>query len=104
MRNLKVLLVLLTLSVFVISGSVVVPTSSLITLAALAQRHHISATWICNGNALLLQGPSNIVIISFNSESVGCSGQKISFMDVMAEYSGFLEPSLGEEQGALSLH
>jgi hypothetical protein len=66
-----------------------IPTSSLITLTALAQRHHISASWICNGNALLLEGPSNIVVISFSSESVGSNKQKTSLMDVMQEYANF---------------
>ena len=80
-------------------GSVVVPTSSLITLTALAQRHHIAATWVCNGNALFLEGPSNIIVISFNSESVGSNKQRICLMDVMEEYTGWTQCRGAQEQG-----
>jgi hypothetical protein len=70
----------------VVTGSVMIPTTSLIALTALAQKHHATYNWICNGNAILLEGPSNISVISFNSDSVGRNNEKVNLMDVMEEF------------------
>ena len=68
-----------------------IPTTSLITLTSLAQRHSITFSWICDGNALLLDGPSNITVVSYNSESVGPNQQQLQLMDVMKDYKPFHE-------------
>lgn len=54
------------------------PTSSLVELTALAHRNYVSTTSMSSADAIMLEGPSSIIVISHSSES--------NFMDVMSEY------------------